>query len=93
MDPNVYSAIAAGLAVISVFSVIKVIRIFLRHIEQSDVRQEKFLSNHMGSNVRAQEANTRATEEMARRLQGLEEVVRTAPAVKVFKAEEVEVKP
>lgn len=93
MEPGVYTAIAGGLATVSIFSVIKVITIFLKHINRAEERQERFLSNHMSQNVKTLEASVRAQEHVADRLERLEDVVRASPTVRVTAADEVEVKP
>lgn len=95
---ELFTAIGAALAGISVYAVIKVIRIFLKHIEKADarqdaaqVRQEKFLANHLSSNTAALQATTRAQEKVADRLERVEEVVRVPQSVIVTKPDEVKI--
>lgn len=74
---QVFTAIGAALAAISVVAIIKVIRIFLRHIEAADARQEKFLENHMSGHTRAMEASAKANERVADELKDLRNEIHT----------------
>lgn len=83
-DVNVYTAIGAGLAAVSTGAIITVVAKFLKHIERSDVRQEKFLTNHMSR-------NTAALERVADRLERVEDRFLTPPKVTVENPDRVEV--
>lgn len=98
MDTTAITAITGGIALITTGALIQVVRIFLKHIEKADARQdaaqerqETFLGNHMSANVRAQEANARASEKVADRLERLSDVVNQGTTVRVRAADEVEV--
>lgn len=92
MDPGVFTAIASGVALLSVGAIIKVILIFLKHIEKSDTRQENFLGNHLSDNTKMLEQSVRAQEKVADRLERVEVAVKTQ-SVKVVRADEVQVGP
>lgn len=88
---QVITAIAALLATVSVGAIIKVIRIFLRHIDASNTRQETFLSNHLSANTRALEASARAQERVADRLERVEDAVHRGPEMEIKNPEAVRI--
>lgn len=85
-DVNIYTAIGAALATVSTGAIIAVVVKFLGHIERSDVRQEKFLNNHMSK-------NTAALERVADRLERVEDAVIRPATVRVQNADQVDVNP
>jgi hypothetical protein len=83
MDPAVITAITGGVSLLTVGALIKIVRIFLRHIEKSETRQEAFLGNHLSH-------NTKALERVANRLERMEEAQRASQVI-VRNADEVKV--
>lgn len=68
-DPVViFAPIAAALAAVSVGALIKVVRVFLKHIEEKDQQFTTFLGNHMSGNTKALENLTSATSILSDRL-------------------------
>lgn len=98
MEAQVFTAIGGVIALLSVGALIKVVRIFLRHIEAADKRQdlaqerqEIFLGNHLSASTAAMQSAARAQEKVAERLERVETAVRQSPVVKVKNPDEVEV--
>jgi hypothetical protein len=64
-DATVFSAIAAGLAAVSVGALLKAISIFTRHVDNKDSAFTTFLGNHMSANVKAMTDLTVTTQRLA----------------------------
>lgn len=64
-DAQIYTSIAAGLALVSLGAVMRLVRRFLQHVEMKDEQFTKFLSNHMSHNTEAMQDAAAALRELA----------------------------